>query len=59
MHARGKRSDGKLRGMAAGARSVLACACSRARVVPSQVELDNFYRLGRSYKWNQIILQAG
>jgi hypothetical protein len=52
MHARGKQRDGKRRGMATVARLVPACACSRARAVPSVT----VYWLGESYGWNQIIL---
>jgi hypothetical protein len=54
MHTRGKQRDGKRRGMATVAQLVPACACSRARAVPSVTA----YWLGESYMWNQIILQA-
>jgi hypothetical protein len=35
VHAHEKRRDGKQRGMAAGARPVPACVCSRSRAIPS------------------------
>jgi hypothetical protein len=55
MHTCGKQRDEKRRGMATVAQLVHACGCSRARAVPSVTA----YWLGESYRWNQIILQAG